>query len=720
MSTDKPGRGAEIAWPGAHKFAVCSRPGPAGARGVGRNAATLLVLIAAIGEARAAPVYETTVVAPRGPAVEPREDHSAAASVITTDRTPRSAEDLPQLLSELPGVTVTRYGSYGSLATLSLRGSSPNQVAVYADGVPLGSAVTGTIDLGLVPMTPVGRIEVYRGSSPLGFGSSAMGGVVSLTSETPEATGASGHAGTGSFGTWLGGGELAWVGQRLAVVTRAAVFTSDADFPYRSDNRTLSVAGDDQNLRRQNNQLDQKDAALRATLALGPRRTLALAAAFLDRDQGLPARGSDVSYEAALRRQRGYASLSYDGGDELGTGGRLHAVTYVLAAQQRFRDPRGEINFGPIATRDRSLTAGATVLASRPLGDHVGLATLLDARHEGYQPHVEERPDTRPPGTRDFLAAGLAGTLWLSPLDRPSELSATVRAEVAHDSISPVDPLGNSSGGARPVTELLPVARLGLVSHLTPQLRLRANGGSYARLPTLSERYGNGGTVRGNPQLVPERGETADLGVTYLRAGADDADDADADGSKARTWRLALDATAFATRSRELIQLLALGYHAGYANVARTQSWGGELAATARAFGHAHLFVQATYVRATDRSQPAGTPAHQLPHQPALRAYFRPELRALPLGRGVVGGLYGDLELVSSRFADPANLIEQPGRRVLGAGASLAYRPAGLRAILSGYNLGDQRASDVLEYPLPGRSFFVTLEFAYSKEEPAP
>jgi outer membrane receptor protein involved in Fe transport len=693
MSTDQPARGAEIARAGRQKFPI-------------RAAFALLGAVATTraGQAHAAPVYETVVVAPAAPAREPQLDHSASASVITTDRTPRSAEDLPQLISELPGVTVTRYGSYGSLATLSLRGSSPNQVAVYVDGVPLNSSVVGTVDLGLVPLTGISRIEVYRGSSPLAFGSSAMGGVVSLTSEGPDATGVAGHAGTGSFGTWMGGGKLAWVGRRLTVVTRASRFESDADFPYHNDNRTLSVSGDDEELRRQNNRLEQTDAALHATLALGNRRRLALAAAYLDRDQGLPARGSDRSYAAVLRRRRGYVSLSYDGNDDLGTGSRVHAVGYLLGADQRFSDPLREIYFRANTSHERSLTVGATALASRPLGDHFGLSTMLDARHEGYSPHADGVADRRPPGSRQFGAAGVAANFWLSPLGHESEITATVRAEVAHDSISPVDPLGNSSGVAQPTTEVLPVARLGLVTHVTGRLRLRANGGSYARLPTLSERYGNGGTLRGNPLLVPERGETADLGTTYFRQGVNG------------DWDLALDAAVFAARSRQLIELLDLGYYAGYANVARSRSWGGELAAAARVLRYVQLRVQATYIRATDRSIASDDP-HQLPHQPTLRAYLRPELRGVPLGRSLELGAYGDLDLTSSRFADPANLIRQPGRRIYGAGASLACAPLGLRVIFSAYNLGSETASDALEFPLPGRSFFLTLEFAYSKQE---
>jgi outer membrane cobalamin receptor len=121
------------------------------------------------------------VVAEAGPS-RARQDDAASSSVITASRTPRSAEDLPQLLSELPGVSVTRLGGLGSMATLSLRGSSANQVEVYFDGVPLSAASGGGVDIGLIPVVDLDSVEVYRGMSPIGFGSSAIGGIVSLSS----------------------------------------------------------------------------------------------------------------------------------------------------------------------------------------------------------------------------------------------------------------------------------------------------------------------------------------------------------------------------------------------------------------------------------------------------------------------------------------------------------------------------------------------------------
>src|SRR5581483_8332565 len=85
----------------------------------------------------AAPVYQTIVTAPAPPAPAPRADAIAAASVVFPADSPRAFDDLGDLLVEVPGVIVTRSGGVGDFATVSLRGSNPDEVRFYIDGVPL-------------------------------------------------------------------------------------------------------------------------------------------------------------------------------------------------------------------------------------------------------------------------------------------------------------------------------------------------------------------------------------------------------------------------------------------------------------------------------------------------------------------------------------------------------------------------------------------------------
>src|SRR6185503_8230038 len=60
---------------------------------------------------------------------------------------------------------------------------------------------------------------------------------------------------------------------------------------------------------------------------------------------------------------------------------------------------------------------------------------------------------------------------------------------------------------------LEPAGRLGLRFEATRELELVSNLGRYLRLPTLGELYGVAPLVRGNPELEPELGLSADLGL---------------------------------------------------------------------------------------------------------------------------------------------------------------------------------------------------------------
>jgi hypothetical protein len=483
----------------------------------------VLSLLAAL-PAAAGERYETVVTA--APAA--REDDAASASVVTPDRTPRSAETLPALLGELPGVSVTRLGGLGALATLSVRGSSPDQVEVYLDGVPLNSATFGGVDLGSLPLGDLGRIEVYRGMTPIAFGASGLGGVVSLTSRVPEASSLAAEAGGGSFGTTFAGGQAGWAGRRVRLLAAVHHLRSAGDFPYPSDNGTAFDPADDRLLRRQNNRLRQTDGLLRAVVP-GP-RALSASLSFFQREAGLPGYAIFQSQEATLATRRFLASVGYDARDDLGPAGRLRVVAYGGTGVEELRDLRPDVAQVPTHTHDRSESLGATVTASRPLAPWLRLRATIDGRHQRFLP-FDERATTPsgPPGVRRSGAAGAEGQLWLGGL----QVVPSARLEGAYDDVG--------LPGGRPSTWLEPVLRLAAIAHPTAAVALRGNLGRYARLPTMFERYGNGGVIEGNPALVPESGLNADLGATLAWSGPG--------GS------LSADGALFAAAVRDLIQL---------------------------------------------------------------------------------------------------------------------------------------------------------------------
>jgi outer membrane receptor protein involved in Fe transport len=94
------------------------------------------------------------------------------------------ARELTDVLEGVPGVLIQRTGVAGGLATVSLRGAPSRQVRVLLDGVPLNSAVNGTVDLNAVPLRVVERIEISRGAAGNLAGGAAVGGVINIVTNS--------------------------------------------------------------------------------------------------------------------------------------------------------------------------------------------------------------------------------------------------------------------------------------------------------------------------------------------------------------------------------------------------------------------------------------------------------------------------------------------------------------------------------------------------------
>jgi iron complex outermembrane receptor protein len=657
----------------------------------------------------ASPQHETLIVDRLYEEV-PREDVAAAASVITADRVPRSGESLPQLISELPGTTVTRFGGIGSSAFVSLRGSSWEQVRIYVDGVPISLAAGGYVDLSTLPLGSVERIEIYRSMTPIGFGASALGGIVSITTRTPRHSGAEVELGAGSFGTRFGGAGFSWAHKSFRLYAAAHLLGSQGDFRYASDNGTAYDPSDDQVLSRQNNRLRQADGVVRAAVDLPGRRTLSLSTALTGQRQGLPGFSIYRTKDVSLATARGLASLSYDGREDLGPGGRLHAQLYGLLTEQRLWDPLSEITLVPSDSRDRTRALGATLRGSFPLSDRVSLAGILDGRWEQFFPRDLHRgaPRSGDAARRRFGSVGVeANVRW--PALR-LEIIPSARLELARDVRTGRSRFGELLPPEAPVRHAQPLGRIALVQRPHEQLVLKANLGRYARIPSFNELYGNSGFLVGNTGLQPEQALNGDLGASFTAPTG-------RDGSG-----LTVEVAAFGAWVDQLIQFQQDAYGRAHPkNIGQARIAGLEASAEGRLSRWGRLFAQFTFTDARDTSASAASGDRQLPLRPRLRAYARAELRRLNVGAGFRLGAYADTDLNSGNFLDPANLVQLPTRSLFGAGATLEWIPAGLRLTASAQNLGDSAISDVAGFPLPNRAFYVTLAGTFGeshKEHP--
>jgi iron complex outermembrane receptor protein len=646
-----------------------------------------------------APIYETVVVATPVVTETPREDSAASCSVVTQDRTPRAAESVPQLLSEQAGAVVTRLGGMGSTATVSLRGSTANQVLVYVDGVPYNTATGGGVDLGAIPIGDVERIEIYRGMSPIGFGASAIGGVVSITTAIPKDNRAEIEAGGGSFGTYYGGARGSWNRGRIHLYTGLHAVTSEGDFPYVNNNDTnLSIStGDDQAVRRRNNDLHQVDGTVRAVLDIPGDRRLSASILFFDRAQGLPGQGSLANSSARLGTLRTTGILGYESNQDLGPGGRLRATAYSNYDLSHFDDSNFSINPSPTNTHDRTYTFGGALDWRRVARPWLTLSGVFDARYDRFRPSESIAGLlTGAPATRLFGATGVESDFWMQPIR--FDVIASLRLEAAREETSGRDNFNQFLPTSGPVSHVLPIARLSLVKEVTGWLSLRTNGGRYARLPSTIELYGNTGYLLGDPTLKPETGFNADAGpvVTYKR------------GSSTVLW----STSAFASLVSDLIQYQypATG-RARPKNIGSARILGVESEATLEFGRHVRVVTAGTFTDARDTSVVEAQNGKQLPLRPRYRLYTRPEWRAVQVGLGVALGVYADADATAGNYRNVPNTDHVPARFLVGAGV-YADLPGHFSLRVSGQNLGNSTIWDLAKYPLPGREFYLTLAWA--------
>jgi vitamin B12 transporter len=100
------------------------------------------------------------------------------------------AADIPALLEEKLGLGVTRYGSYGNMADVNIRGFDTERVAVLVDGIPANSGRSGEFDFNQVDINAVERIEVVYGGSDTTYNvPGALGGVINIVTIKKEKPG---------------------------------------------------------------------------------------------------------------------------------------------------------------------------------------------------------------------------------------------------------------------------------------------------------------------------------------------------------------------------------------------------------------------------------------------------------------------------------------------------------------------------------------------------
>ncbi len=617
---------------------------------------------------------------------------------LTGGRT--NVEDVAAILSRIVGVRVRQYGGLGSFATVSIRGSSSNQVEIYMDGIPLNNAYLGTIDLADLPVGDLKRIEVYRGFSPPHLGSSPIGGVVNLVTRGDEEWNSGGilshletRATLGSYGTrryLLSLWSKAW---RLKMHCHASYLESQGDFTYLDDRSTPENPFDDRETSRVNNDFALWNVLAQAALDLPGFSSASLNHEFALREGGVPGVGSNQSETARSERRRHITYLRLKPRPLLAQ--RLHTEGALFHSwtADRFNDPSGDITLAKQKT-DNRITIDGGNLRTRVFVPRVPLSLELfvEGRKERFHP-VSSFPAQLegPDRLRNSTALAISGDLSLLKDTLILTVARRFERHVNEFYDEPVFPwLPPTPQGKVRHDEQTP--HLGFRWHVTPYMTIKGNWGRYYRLPTFLELFGNLGSVTGSPGLESERGTNRDVGLIL---------------SAKKLWilrQLFVEAVYLHNDVENLILFFPNSqYTSRPENIGSASIRGCEILASFSIGRSISLSGSYSYLDGRDTSS--------IPYYNGNRLVGRP-VHASTFEIAWTGKRWTasyELHYIGSNYLDQANMTEVPSREIHGLSLHLGSLWHRLSLTLEGRNLGGNQLSDVNGFPLPGRSFYSTL-----------
>lgn len=575
------------------------------------------------------------------------DESLAAVEVIDREQIERSqARSLPELLRGRAGITLVNQGGLGKLTTLFMRGAESDHTLFLVDGVRVGSATSGLTAITDLPVELIERIEIVRGPRSSLYGSEAIGGVIQVFTRR-GASGVTPHfrLGAGSHGLREAGGgvdfglERGWFGVDYNhQASDGFQACRGAGFPVFAgcfmDNPDPDRDGHENN-------------AVSMRAGFRPTDALTIEA------QGLRAEGNNeydadplwgLPDESDTVQQVVGGKVRYAPGERIAlqlTAGRN------LDASDNSRDGAA-ISFFE-STRDSATLQGDFSVAAGQLVT-LGYDWSRDRGSVGdaFSGYAEER-------------ANRAGFVQYQGAFGAHDLQASLRRD-DNDQFG-----GHTTGG------------LAWGLDFGAGLRLTANLGTAFKAPSFNELYF---PFFGNPDLLPETSESAELGLGQRRDG----------------WRWQLN--AFRTDIDDLITYdtsLASANNLEQARIRGAELTGGfELAGW-------NVGASASWVDPRNRSQ----------GQDFDRLLPR---RARTSARIDLDRSFGDFRLGASwigegeRYDDVANTLRLPGYATVDLRGEYALSPAWtLQARVA--NLFDRDYETAAYYAQPGRGYGLTLRY---------
>ena len=636
-----------------------------------------------------APIEETVVVtATRTEA--PASQVGASVTTFTSDDLERRQLPLvADLLRTSPGAMVITTGAPGGVTSLFVRGGESNYNKVLLDGIPLNEP-GGTFNFSNVTTEGLERVEIVRGAQSALFGSDAMSSVVQLVSKRADQRDGQVHVNGlfegGSFGTTHENASVSGGSGNADYMFGAAGTNTDNQVPNNAYTNTTLFA---------NVGVSLSDNATLRFIGRGE----------LERT-GTPGQTAfgRPDLDAFFKRHDGVFGATFD--QQLNTMFRQRATYSVSLSNQQstnlILDPPYTPTFGNLRAPFQFSDFAYDSL------------TNLQRHHASYQADIRFANDSAHgsqmltlladwDGERATLTDRLANTVTSPSRDN-------FGWSIEHQALWPrvfVTVGGRVEKNANFGTAAVPRGSVALVAHQGTgdfgATTIHANAGLGIKEPTVLQSFSLSPFFMGNPDLLPERARTAEVGIEQ-RFAMD---------------RAKVSLTYFDNQYRNLITTVTTNpatFAAEYFNIGLTQAHGLETAFEVAPYKYVRGRVGYTYLDSVvvDSTSPtsavlkAGQSLLRRPKNSGYAGITWHDSRLTVDFDGVFIGSYTDSDF--SSFS-PAILV---GGNYSTWDARFAYKLMSKLSITAAIdNLANASYMQPLGYPALNRAFRVGLRVGF-------
>jgi len=237
--------------------------------------------------------------------------------------------------------------------------------------------------------------------------------------------------------------------------------------------------------------------------------------------------------------------------------------------------------------------------------------------------------------------------------------------------------------------------KMGWEIRIADFLSLKGNLGKYFRPPNFTELFGDRGAIVGNPMLKAEEGDNWDAGFTLQK------------GQLGIFRNIFFEYAFFESRLNNLILFIQNSQRTSVAtNISKAVIRGHEVSWGSTLLNHFALSGNLTVQHTEDQSEVTYWEGHQLPGRPQFELFNRFECF------NALGKIFYELNYLSNNYLDRANFKKVSARKIYNLGISI-YPLKKLTLTFEIKNLSNARIEDVIGFPLPGRSYFATMDWKF-------